>query len=186
MKAQQTVPATFVALLLAGCGGDMGAGTAGEAGAGAGAAVPAPRAEQPEEERRATRKPGAPVLIDAELVDGKGTVTIQFLTAATDVSVRLRGSDGLVVAGEPQVLKDGTFYRNDTFRAPCRYALPENRAALVVSVEGRFDGRFRGRVASFRPNPEAAPLQPDRPGAVTGARGLGAIEMPAGPPSTTR
>ena len=49
---------------------------------------------------------------------------------------------------------------------------------------GCFNGRFRGRVASFRPNPDAAPLQPAHLGELTHARGLKAAEMPAGPAST--
>ena len=109
---------------------------------------------------------------------------MRFLTKAEDVSIRLGGSDGLVVHGETEVVKAGAFDRNESFKVDCRFTVPANRAALTVSVDGRFNGRFRGRVASFRPNPDAEPLQPAHLGEVTSARGLGAVEMPAGPAST--
>ena len=146
--------------------------------------TPTTSAEKDEEHSHTTIKPGAPVLIDAELRAAAGSVEVRFLIDAEDVNIRLGGSDGLTVHGRRIVVKGGSFAKNESFKVDCRYTVPENRAGLVVSVDGTFNGRYRGSVASFRPNPDAPALGPDHPGEVTHVGGLTAIEMPPGSASS--
>lgn len=95
-------------------------------------------------------KPSAPVAVSGELTATSARLRVSFEAEAQDVEIVVSGVDGLVVAGEPVLVKKGAFARGEskdfdvTFTAP-----PAGRSQLVLSVSGSFHGASRARVASF-------------------------------------
>lgn len=105
-------------------------------------------------------KPTAPVKVTAELASGSAQVVVAFDADAKDVRITAGGVDGLVVAGEPVVLSEGTFERGATHRFQVNFTPGPGRSALTVAVSGSFNGAARARVASFTLGEGGTPASP--------------------------
>jgi hypothetical protein len=94
-------------------------------------------------------KAQAPVTITTRLGSESATVTVRFLSAASDVSIEARGLDGLTVTGPGSVLSGGRFVRGESIAFDVAFSAGPGRSQLVVSVSGRFGPATRSTVAVF-------------------------------------
>jgi hypothetical protein len=108
-------------------------------------AVPKP----PAAAAQAPSKVGAPVKVEATLGEAAARVEITFLSAGRDVSVELRGTEGLAILGDPLPIQGGSFAAGQTVALDVAFAPGEAHSNLAVLVDGEFAGGRRSRAASF-------------------------------------
>jgi hypothetical protein len=94
-------------------------------------------------------KAQAPVTITTRVASESATVTVRFLSAASDVSIEARGLAGLTVTGSGSVLSGGRFVRGESIAFDVAFSAGPGRSQLVVSVSGRFGPATRSTVAVF-------------------------------------
>jgi hypothetical protein len=116
-------------------------------------------------------KPQAPVAVSAKLDAGRATVTVQFHSAATAVTVEVHGVDGVVVSSAAVPLSGGRFARGQAVTFDVAYTEGPTPGLLAVSVSGDFPSGMRIATASFAtgtPTPaqlkSAAPAATDSTG----------------------
>lgn len=107
-----------------------------------------------------TDKPSAPVTITATLTATNAAVEIVFGEDASDVTVEVWGTDGLVVTSAPKPIAGRAFARGEKLPLSVSLTAPATRADLAVRVRGTFGGRARAEVRSFTWNASAPPAQP--------------------------
>lgn len=116
-------------------------------------------------------KPQAPVTVSAKLDAGRATVTVQFHSAATAVTVEVHGVDGVVVTSAAVPFSGGRVARGQAVTFDVAYTEGPTPGLLAVSVNGDFPSGMRIATASFatgRPTPaqlkSAAPAATDSTG----------------------
>jgi hypothetical protein len=102
-------------------------------------------------------KPQAPVNIEGFLDASHASVLITFEVAATEVTVRVYGTDGLVVQGSATPVTNGTFAAGETLDLAVDYTPGPEQSNLTVVVSGQFGGRQSARVTSFTVGNETLP-----------------------------
>jgi hypothetical protein len=112
--------------------------------------------------RASSGKPRAPVRVEAALAAGKADLTLTFGAAASNVTVEVRGTNGLEVTGGEQPIENGEFASGDAAHANVTFTSPEGRARLVVTVSGDFNGVRQATVASFAVGKPSAEQQKER------------------------
>lgn len=121
----------------------------------------------------------APVSVTAQLRAGGATVTVRFLSAASDVRIEARGLDGLTVTSAGSVLSGGRFARGESLQFDVLFAEGPGRSQLVVSVSGRFGPATRSAVASFPVGRATAEQQKAAGSATTDSTGQRVKILPA-------
>lgn len=124
-------------------------------------------------------KVAAPVRVTTQLRAGGATVTVRFLSAASDVSIEARGLDGLTVTSAGSVLSGGRFARGESLRFDVLFAEGPGRSQLAVSVSGRFGPAIRSAVASFPIGRPSAEQQKAAGSATTDSSGQRIKVLPA-------
>jgi hypothetical protein len=121
-------------------------------------------AAAPAEERGGAgdAKTGAPVDIAAQVGADAASVRIAFRSAATDVTVKVWGADGLVVKSDATPIAGRAFAQGEAVDLAVSFAAPAAGSSLAVSVGGQFGTRRLTRVQSFAVG--AAPAAPSAPG----------------------
>ena len=109
--------------------------------------------------REATRaeapaKQGAPVTVDAALSPGHAHLTVHVLSAASQVSVGVRGLDGLTLT-PPPALPRTDFASQET--AVLEVPLTSPAGTLAVYVSGTFGGTPWSRAVTFAVGPSVGP-----------------------------
>lgn len=99
--------------------------------------------------RPARPKPQAPVTITAAPGAGGATVTVRFDGAASDVSVEVRGLDGLAVASGATSLSGRRFARGEAVTLEVLFAQGADAGELAVAVTGAFAGGRQFTTATF-------------------------------------
>ncbi len=93
------------------------------------------------------------------LNDQSASLSIRLLHDATDVSVHIYGTDGLVVLSDEFPISRHAGFAGDVLDLEVEYgAIGDEHRNLVVLVEGTFGGRQRSKVRSFT----LGPALPDR------------------------
>ncbi len=139
--------------------------------------VPAPKKATTTQTFRG--KAQAPVTVTAQLAAGGATVTVRFLSAATDVSIEARGLEGLSVTSAGTVLSGGRFARGESVTFDVAYAEGPGRSQLVLAVSGRFGPATRSTVASFPVGQPTAEQQKASGSATTDSTGQRIKVLPA-------
>jgi hypothetical protein len=106
---------------------------------------------------RPTSKTAAAVDIEAQLGSASGSLRIGFRAAATDVTVKVWGVDGLVVQGDATPIAGRSFARDEKVDLSVSFTAPPSGASLAVSVSGTFGTRRLSKVQSFAVGAPKAP-----------------------------
>ncbi len=124
-------------------------------------------------------KAQAPVQVTTELRSGGATVTVRFLSAASDVAIEARGLDGLSVTSAQNVLSGGRFARGGSIRFDVSFVEGAGRSQFIVSVSGRFGPATRSTVAAFPVGRASSEQQKAAGGATTDSTGQRVKVLPA-------
>jgi len=118
-------------------------------------ACAAPEETRPEAGREAARpaspvlaKAGAPVEIRSAANGDRVRLEMRFAAAARDVSVRLRGTEGLVVLGDAEPVRGRSVSAGETLVLEVGVEPGAGHSNLAVVVSGSFGGASRSRAAS--------------------------------------
>lgn len=98
----------------------------------------------------------APVDVSAKLAADSARITLAFKGAAEDVTLSVRGVDGMEVT-DFKPPEQRSFKSGDKLTLDVAFRPGEGQSHLVVSVEGSFGARRMGIVRSFghgKPSPE--------------------------------
>jgi hypothetical protein len=128
----------------------------------------------------AYQKPGAPVRVESSVSDALVKLKVRFEGAGENVTVSVRGIDGLELISGKELLKNAQVKSGDVKEYDVRYISRPQEANLVVSVEGDFGGMRMARVSSVtvgKPDTTALPPGNDT---VTTESGLKLKMMPVG------
>lgn len=115
-------------------------------------------------------KPGAPVGVNAVFDHGVAHVVLDFGQAVEGALVRVSGTDGLAVQGQPTL--GGHYDAGAVVRFDQSYTSPPG-GYLVVTVEGEFAGLRQSRVTAFHLPGGAAAKQ----GTVTKTPSGGSVQV---------
>ncbi len=126
-------------------------------------------------------KAEAPVSVTTALRSGGATVTVRFLSAASDVAIEARGLDGLTLTSASPVLSGGRFARGESLAFDVTFTEGPGRSQLVVSVSGRFGPATRSAVAVFPIGQPTAEQQRRSSTAATDSTGQRIKVLPAEP-----
>lgn len=96
----------------------------------------------------APAKPGAPVDVRSTVAGDGVRLEIRFDSAGRDVSVSLRGTDGLVVLGDAQPVLGRRVGAGQTLVLEVGVQPAPGHSNLAVLVSGTFGGEARSRAAS--------------------------------------
>lgn len=102
-----------------------------------------------------TAKPSAPVTIKATLSEGNAAIELSFDADASNVSVDVWGTGGLVVTSAATPIQGRAFSRGEKMPLAIAFTAPETRSDLAVRVRGTFGGKERDVVRSFSLHAEA-------------------------------
>jgi hypothetical protein len=93
-------------------------------------------------------KPGAPVEVRSTVSGDRVRLELVFAAAARDVSVRLSGTDGLNVIGDPDPVHGRSVAPGETLVLEVGVEAGPGHSNLGVLVSGSFGGDHRTRAAS--------------------------------------
>jgi hypothetical protein len=117
-------------------------------------------------------KPTAPVRVLGTVAGTRANLQIHFDDEVQNAQVRIYGTDGLTVQGEPLLLRDGHFAAGQEVSLASAIQPGPGRSYLAVQVTGTFHGARRTLVRSFRVGtPSAAQLERDRAGLTRDSHG---------------
>jgi hypothetical protein len=114
-------------------------------------------AEKPSDK---TAKPSAPVQVAGRIRPGAADLEVVFGSDATDVSVKVWGTDGLKVKSAPEPVSGASVSKGQTLKVSVLFDAPAATANLAVGVNGTFGGKSQGKVQSFTVNPAATVTTP--------------------------
>jgi hypothetical protein len=125
-------------------------------------------------------KAGAPVQISATAAATAAEVRVLFEVAGTDVSIEVRGVDGLRVTGPAQPVRGASYPAGGVATLSVPYTAPSGESNLVVTVQGRFGNAVSSRVASFTVgSPSPQQLKQSQQGVGTDSQGERVRVVPA-------
>jgi hypothetical protein len=104
-------------------------------------------------------KPQAPVDIVGFIEASHASLMLTFETAATEVAVRVYGTDGLVVQGSETPITNQSFEAGETLELAVVYTPGPGQSHLAVMVSGQFGGSQSARVVSFTVGDTPLPAQ---------------------------
>ncbi len=96
----------------------------------------------------AYQKPGAPVRVESTVSDALVKLKVRFEGAGENVTVSVRGIDGLELTSGKELLKNASVKSGDVKEYAVQYISRPQEANLVVSIEGDFGGMRMARVSS--------------------------------------
>lgn len=96
----------------------------------------------------APAKPGAPVALRSSVQGGRVRLELTFASAGRGVTVRLRGTEGLLVAGDPEPVRGRSVSAGETLLLDVGVAPGPGHSNLAVLVSGTFGGEPRARALS--------------------------------------
>ena len=98
--------------------------------------------------RAVSHKTKTPVAVSAVFAEGRATVTLRFEQAASEVTVRFRGLDGLSIQNHSD-LPGQAFKRGETLKLEVALTPGPGMSHLAVDLEGTFAGQHRLEVRTF-------------------------------------
>ena len=98
--------------------------------------------------RMASHKSKIPVAVSAVFAEGRATVTLRFQQAASEVTVRFRGLDGLSVQTQPDLPRQA-YKRGELLKLEVTLTPGPGTSHLAVDLEGTFAGQRRLEVRTF-------------------------------------
>jgi hypothetical protein len=122
------------------------------------AAMPSATEASPNVDAKPYLKPGAPVRVESSVSDTAVKLTLRFESAGSNVSVAVRGLDGLELKSATQLMKGASVKAQEAQVFELSFVPVKGEATVGVYVDGEFGGARQTRVATVtvgKPNPNA-------------------------------